>query len=542
MALSSGCALRAFRLALLCECFLMRKWKVVRGDMDGFFGLFLDNLLQLLLIATLCPLVCGFSVEFVSSRILPGAAVSILVGNLFYAWQARQLMKKTGRNDVTALPYGINTVSLIAFIFLIMGPIYRETGRADLAWQAGLGACFFSALMEMAGALVGHKLRCWTPRAAMLSALAGIAITFISMGFVFQIFASPAIALIPMLLILIFYASRTKLPLGIPAGMVAVLVGVALAWVLRGLGMGGFTPERGAVELGFYPPQFALGELYQFIVEGSGWKYFSIIVPMGLFNVIGSLQCLESAAAAGDDYATAPSLLVNGLGSLVAASLGSAFATTIYIGHPGWKAMGARSSYSTINGLVILLLCLGGGLSLVMQVLPLEATLGILLWIGLMMMAQTIQETPRSHALAVAMGLLPSLAAWALLLIETTLRVAGMSLVDAVPKFGTQLYLEGVIALSQGFLISSMLLSAILVFVIEGKRLLAAVWLLVAAVLSSLGLIHAYELTALGVENRFGFGEAPAFTWSYLAMGLFLMSWHFWEKRAAKVSIQDGSA
>ena len=105
----------------------MRLPWLVRGDLDGFFGLFIDNLLQLMLIVSLCPVVCGLPSELVLSRILPGAALSILAGNLFYAWQARRLMEATGRTDVTALPYGINTVSLLAFIFLVMGPIsYQE--------------------------------------------------------------------------------------------------------------------------------------------------------------------------------------------------------------------------------------------------------------------------------------------------------------------------------------------------------------------------------------------------------------------------------
>ena len=87
-----------------------------RGDIDGFFGLFFDNLLQIMLIATLGPLICGFTPEMVAGRILPGVALSVVFGNLFYAYQALRLRQRTGRSDVTALPYGINTVSLIAFI------------------------------------------------------------------------------------------------------------------------------------------------------------------------------------------------------------------------------------------------------------------------------------------------------------------------------------------------------------------------------------------------------------------------------------------
>src|SRR5262245_43619557 len=94
----------------------------VRGDIDGFFGLALDNLIQLLLINALGRNVLGFPEWIIEGRILPGAAVSLLVGNLFYAWQAKRLADRTGRTDVCALPYGINTVSLIAHVFLVMLP------------------------------------------------------------------------------------------------------------------------------------------------------------------------------------------------------------------------------------------------------------------------------------------------------------------------------------------------------------------------------------------------------------------------------------
>jgi len=170
---------------------------------------------------------------------------------------------------------------------------------------------------------------------------------------------------------------------------------------------------------------------------------------MALFNVLGSLQTLESAEAAGDRYETRPSLAVNGLGSIVAAFFGSAFPTTLYIGHPGWKAMGARIGYSAINGVAVTALCLTGSVTAVLHVVPLETTLGILIWIGLVMTAQAFQETPRHHAVAVAAGLLPSLAAWAWLLIETTLRAAGVPLETALPKFGSDLAVNGVLAMSQ---------------------------------------------------------------------------------------------
>jgi AGZA family xanthine/uracil permease-like MFS transporter len=479
-----------------------------------------------MLIAVLCKVVSGLPTELITGRILPGAAISILIGNLFYAWQARQLMMKTGRDDVTALPFGINTPSLFAFILLIMGPVYQETKNPTLAWQAGLFACLLSGVMEAAGAFIGDWVRCHTPRAALLTALAGVAITFIAMGFIFQIFASPLLAILPMMMILVCYASGVKMPLGLPGGMLAVSVGVAIAWLLRAFGLPSFEPSQELYMFTLHTPTPVPGDVFALFTSATGWKYLAVIFPMGLFNVVGSLQNLESAEAAGDRYETKPSLLANGMGTIAAAFLGSAFPTTIYIGHPAWKAMGARAGYSILNGAVITLLCLFGGVTLVLKVVPLEATLGILLWVGIIITAQAFQEVPRKHALAVAFGLIPSLAAWALLLVETSLRKAGTTLFAIAPTFGSDLYIHGVIALNQGFLLSAMVLAAMLVFVIEKDFLKAAGWMGVAAVLSALGVIHAYELTPTGVQNKFGLLAAPEFALMYAFSKGFLLLLH----------------
>jgi len=509
----------------------MKAW-FVRGDLDGFFGLFLDNLLQLMLISSLVPLVCGLPVELVWTKILPGAAVATAVGNLFYAWQARRLMKETGRDDVTALPYGINTVSLLAFIFLVMGPVYQATKDSNLAWHVGIFACFLNGVFEVACAFFGNWIRRNTPRAALLSALAGIAITFIAMGFVFQIFAHPAVAVVPMLLILFAYASRVRLPMRIPSGVAAVLIGVVLAWVIRSPGQSFASGVAPTNWFGVHLPALMPGPLISMLTSATGWQYMSVIFPMGLFNVLGALQNLESAEAGGDRFPTRSSLLVNGLCSVVGAFCGSAFPTTVYIGHPGWKAMGARSGYSVLNAIVIMLVITFGGMGLVVRFLPIEAVLGILLWIGLIMTAQAFQTVPKPHALAVGFGLVPALAAWALVLIETTLRAAGHSLYEIAPKFGGSLYIDGVIALSQGFMLTSMLLSAMLAHVIDSQFLKAAGWCVACALLSMTGVIHAYELTPAGVANKFGWAAAPVFALVYAVGSLCLFGLHLWNQRS----------
>jgi AGZA family xanthine/uracil permease-like MFS transporter len=345
-----------------------------------------------------------------------------------------------------------------------------------------------------------------------------------------------------MMLILVGYSSRVRLPFGLPVGLAAVLIGTALAWVLRAAGYNLFQPSDAPFQphLYFFIP--AVGELVSGLFSPIGWKFLAVIFPMALFTVVGSLQNLESAEAAGDRYQTRSSLLANGIGTLCAACFGSAFPTTLYIGHPGWKAMGARSGYSALNGIVISALCLMGGVSLVLKFIPMEATLGILLWVSIIITAQAFQESPKAHALAVAVGLIPSFATWALLLVQTSLRTAGSTLFAAAPKFGADLFVHGAIALSQGFIITSMLLSAIIALSIDHNFLKASLWAFAGAGLSAIGLIHAYVLTPEGVQSNFGLLAAPGFAVGYALTGCFLLALHYRKLRETTVKSVAPSA
>ncbi|MEM6931726.1 MAG: NCS2 family permease, partial [Myxococcota bacterium] len=292
------------------------KW-FVRGDIDGFFGLALDNLIQLLVIDSLCRFVLGLPDDLVYGRILPGAAVSLVVGNAYYARQAMRLGRSTGRDDVCALPYGINTVSLFAHVFLVMLPAkFAATAAgaddpARVAWQAGLFACLGSGLLELSGAFVAERLRRITPRAALLSTLAGIALGFISLGFLFRTYANPVVGFATLGVVLLTYFGRVRFRGGLPGGLVAVSLGTLLAWI-TGLAPVGDSPSTG---LGLHLPLPVAGDLFAAVSDGSWLTYLSVIVPMGVFNVVGSLQNIESAEAAGDRYETAPSLAVNGAGT-----------------------------------------------------------------------------------------------------------------------------------------------------------------------------------------------------------------------------------
>lgn len=503
----------------------------VRGDVDGFFGLALDNLVQLLLIDALCRFVLGFSDDLLYGQVLPGVAISLLVGNLYYAHQAKRLAEAEGRDDVCALPYGINTVSLFAHVFLVMLPAKlaaTAAGAEDpatVAWHAGLIATLGSGFIEFSGSWVADTLRRYTPRAALLATLSGIALGLISLGFLFRTFAHPIVGLSTLGVVMLTYFGRVKFRGGLPGGLVAVSLGMMLAWI-TGLAPVGEAPTT----TGFHLPVPVLGELTEAFSSGHLLAYFSVILPMGLFNLVGSLQNIESAEAAGDKYPARPSLAVNGLGTIAAGIFGSCFPTTIYIGHPGWKALGARAGYSVLNGIFVTAVCLSGTLAYIVWAVPIDAGMAIVLWIGIVITAQAFSATPRAHAPAVALGVLPGVGAWGALMAKGGLRAAGVGSPDGPPfsealieRFAqSDTWIHGAFALEQGFIFSSMILAAVTVCVIERRFTTAAVWCSAAALLSIAGLMHSYAFT----PGDTVLSLTPAWPWAvgYSAMAIAFLS------------------
>lgn len=498
----------------------------VKGDVDGFIGLFIDNLVNLLIITGLCQTI-GMPSGLIFGKILPGTATAVLAGNIFYSWQAHRLARREGRSDVTALPYGINTVSLFAFFSLIIAPIYLQTKDAEFAWKIGVISCFISGFFEGLGAFIGDRLRKLTPRAALLSTLAGIAISFIALDQTLKIWDRPIIAFIPLALIMAEYFSHVKLPLRIPAGFYAIAIGSAIAWLTGAMDAGRLAESTSQIHA--YAPGFAFIDIFTGISFADILPYLSISIPMGLMAFFGTLQNLESASAAGDTYPAMPSLAMNGIGSMIGSLFGAPFPMTVYIGHPGWKGLGARSGYSIINGAIITLICCTGLMSVIVSAIPLEAGYPILLWIGVIITAQAFQVTPKEHAPAVALGLLPSISAWGLNVLRQFINHEGKYstaqmndiIANAIPN------LKGILSFSEGSLFSAMFLSAVTVYLIEKDFLKAFYWTLPLIIFSFFGFIHSHEI---------GIGMAGSIPLGYGFFAIIILSIFLYNKLIQKKS------
>src|SRR5690606_2167215 len=127
----------------------------------------------------------------------------------------------------------------------------------------------------------------------------------------------------------------------------------------------------------------------------------------------------------GDSYPTTRVLTADGIISLVGCLMGNPFILAVYIGHPGWKAMGGRIGYSAATGFMVRLLAWTGIIPVMLALIPVVAIAPILLYIAMLIAAPAFQETPRSRATASVLSWAPHIAAWGKAQIDNALGAPG---------------------------------------------------------------------------------------------------------------------
>ena len=327
---------------------------------------------------------------------------------------------------MTALPYGPSVPHMFIVVFVVMLPVLINTGDPLAAWRAGLAWAFIIGVIVLLGAVFGPWLRKITPRAALLGALAGISITFISMSPVAQMWQAPWIAFIALAFVLVGWLAGKRMPFGAPVGLLAVVISTAVAWIAVALGWSDILQPSAVSDavarVALYIP-FPTGDVITGLQDIA--PLLATAIPLGIYNFTEAMSNVESAAAAGDRYSARAVLTADGLGAIVGSFLGSPFPPAVYIGHPGWKQAGGRIGYSLVTGIVVAVLCFSGTVGILLGIFPMQALVPILLYIGLVIGAQAFNVSALRYAPAIIIAMLPSLAQWATGLIDNALGAAG---------------------------------------------------------------------------------------------------------------------
>ena len=489
------------------------------GDWNALFGFGTNILVNLLVLTGLLRFVLKMPDALVFQRIIPATGMMMCLSTAYYAWLAYKLALATGRKDVCALPSGISVPHMFVVTFVIMLPIASKTGDPVKGWEAGLTWVFIQSFVLMVGGFIAPFIRKVTPRAALLGTLAGVSIAFISMRPALEMFMTPVIAIPCFGIILASWFGGVRYFKGTPAGLVAIAVGTLIAWgsTAVGLNFGGMNLAKlsdAVSNFHFSVPIPAFDHVF------GGFQFLGVIlitaIPFGIYDLVEAMDNVESAAVAGDSFPTTRVLTADGVVSLIGCLMGNPFINAVYIGHPGWKAMGGRIGYSAATGLMVIVLSWLGIISVMVALVPVVAISPILLYIGMLIGSQAFQETPKSHAPAIVLSLTPHLAAWGKLQIDNSLTAAGTNAATVgLDKLGqTGILYKGLSVLGGGSILGGLVLGAIAVFVIDRQFTRAATFAAVGAVLTFFGFMHGEAI---------GIGQTPLVAVSYLGVAAIFM-------------------
>ena len=476
-----------------------RRW-LTPGDLNGFLGLVVDNLSIMAFIATALIGLFGFPADTVFLRMFPGTALGVLLGNLAYTAMARRLAARVGRDDVTAMPLGLDAPTSIGMALLVLGPAFvhfkqggmDEAAAAQATWELGMASLVVMGVLKFVLSFFGGAVQRHVPRAGLLGSIAGIALVLMGFLPLVEIMKVPLVGFAGLGVVLYALVAKGRLPFGVPGVLAAVAIGAALYYLLGPLGWLGS---------GYHAPaawtwRFALPLPTLKWLDGIAYTvpYLPLILPFGLLMVVGGINVTESARAAGDEYRTRDILLVEALATLVAGFCGGVAQTTPYIGQPSYKAMGARSGYTLLTGIVIGLGGVFGYLSNLVELVPLSVLAPILVFVAIGITVQAFEATPMRYAAAVVFSFFPAIARMVTIKLSDPTYVAPAHFAELFGQHGHGVAELAVITiLGNGFIITSMVWASFVVALIDGKTGRAALILLLGGALTLFGLIHSVD-------------------------------------------------
>jgi adenine/guanine/hypoxanthine permease len=474
------------------------------GDINAFFGLMLDNVAVMVLLVG--AITTGpspehhFNAAFVLTRMIPGTALGVVIGDVVYTVLAFRLARRTGRSDVTAMPLGLDTPSTFAVALLVLLPVLRDGQdryglnheQASLfAWHVGAVVLVLSGIFKTLCAPVGNAVRRWVPRAGLLGSLAAVALALIAfLPLLLDIAALPVVGVISLAVILVTLVAHQRFPGNVPGALAAVIVGIVVYYVCQALARSfGWPLVPLAAETG---SDVSAAQPLPLVVWDHAWwsrvwwaaaEKLPVVLPFALATVVGGIDCTESAAAAGDEYDTRSILWTEAIAAIAAGLAGGVIQTTPYIGQPAYKAMGGRAAYTLATALFIGGAAVSGLFTHLFDWLPRATMFPILVYVGLEITAQSFRATPTRHYPAVALAILPALAYLATIPLD-------LALGNRSPVAGAEPAILTLRCLANGFLVTSLLWAAALAALIDGALVRAAMVLLIAGACTLVGIIH----------------------------------------------------
>ncbi|MDR2575392.1 MAG: xanthine/uracil/vitamin C permease [Treponema sp.] len=481
------------------------------GDVGGMAYLIANNIVNyIIVIATLKALEWPDSLIFY--RVIPGMSIGLMLGCLYYAYMAHKLAKKEGHLNVTALPSGVSTPAMFVFLFGVITPMHYILEDPEITWRASIAACFIGGFIEFVGGFIGPWLKRNLPRAAMLGTIAGIGFIWMATQGFFDVYGDPVLGLPILVLSIMGLFGGYLFPRKISPFVVAILGGIIYA-----LALGRIRPDFSGIGP-TVPNPFTV---FPAMLDGFKYvaPYLTIVIPVEIYNFIETMDNVESANAAGDNYSVREAQFADGICTMISALFGGCIPNTVWLGHPGLKTGKAGIAYSWISGLFLGVAGLFGVFTLLSSMVPAAICAVTFLWCAIIMMAQGFKEVKMKHYAALAIAMVPSVADY--LYTQVTgalgyLEIWAEAQANGLPGFAQDVsealihngvMWNGVPAVKSGAILIGLIWGAATVFIIDRELKKTGIVFIVAAVLSFFGFIHRSGLE-LAYNSPFMIGYA----------------------------------
>lgn len=479
-------------------------------DLGGLTYTLTNNIVNYLIVIATLSGVLAWPDEIVYGRVIPAMSIGLLVSGFFYSYMAYRLGKKEGRADVTALPSGVSTPAMFVILYGVIMPLHYALGDPELTWSAAVAACFIGGFVEFLGGFIGPWMKKRIPRAALLGTVAGIGFIWMATQGVFDVFSDPIIGL-PILLVAMVgvfggYLFKRKFP---------PLVLAIIGGIVYSLALGRTHIDFSGI--GFYVPNPATS--IQALLNGFAVvvPYLTIIIPIEIYNFIETMDNVEAANAAGDNYNIKTAQFADGICTMISACFGGVVPNTVWLGHAGLKKSGAGIGYSWVGGLLLGIAGIFGLFTFFSNLVPPAIAAITYLWCSSIMVCQAFKDIKVKHYAAVAVSMVPPVADFLFTQITGAVGLADSwteTLPSGVVGYSADVsqYLidngvmwRGLAEVKSGAIIIGIILGTMTAFIIDKRLDKVAITSLAAAVLSFFGFIHTAEL-GFYIKSPFAIG------------------------------------
>ncbi|MGB4609614.1 MAG: hypothetical protein ACOX3H_01225 [Saccharofermentanales bacterium] len=516
-----------------------------KGDIDAGLGTFFDSFGKIIIAVPILTGVLNMPEQLVFGKIIAATGFTVFIFSLFNTLFARSLGKQTQNGDITALVGGISGTTLFVWLNAIMLPTYFVSRDPIFAWSVTLGVSLMYSVLQLILSFVFSFIFKFIPREALMGATVGGALTWMILSPLGEAFTTPWVIIPTLFILFTFYFGEIKPKFGSPA-LIAIGIGTIIAWISGVMHVENLRESFASLNL--YLPSFQFGLITNESLQ-IAINYLPLILAYLLAELTADMQAFAQAEESQEIYPARTALVGLALSNLAGSLLGNPFLLNYYWGHPAWKKAEAGVSYPFFSGMIHLILCLTGLVAVVTSLIPVSASLVMLVYIGIVTGAGAFATGRKRYYGAMMFGVaiplfeLVNNKVFSIVNIagkftengsdlinqQTTDSLAGISDGSAsivAAKLAEAGYAEGFITLAQGAMTIAILYASIIYLIIDRNWLKTSVFFFVTTVFSFFGLIHAKELTV---------NANPALSLCYLSLTItFLIIWLISQNRRKK--------